>query len=421
MIRTTLVLALALLFLNGCATSLTDDPRRLVIVTVADKDTGGMPPRGYHQPGYRISDGAASALAGLERDYRLTPVDGWPIDLLNVYCAVMAIDPTRGVDETLARISADPRVQLAQPMQVFDVHGGYDDPYFDQQYGAGSARVLQMHQTATGRGVRIAVIDTGADRSHPDLKGRIGTVRNFVGDDSRFDSDIHGTAVAGIIAANADNGIGIVGIAPDADLLLLKACWQTALDDISAQCNTFTLAKALTFAIDQHADIINMSLGGPNDPLLGLLIDLALSRGIVVVAAQDAPNEFPADRAGVIAVRTAQPDEPQPAPDVTHPVVVDAAARNLLSTSPGGRYDYFSGSSMGAARVAGLSALQRQEHAPLSTPQLIRDLDQRLAALGGHGSEPDTRLVTHALDVQGGVLPPSGRQPAVSVSRIDGT
>src|SRR5678816_2631622 len=109
MLRTLLVLALALLFFNGCATSRTDDPRRLVIVTVADNNTGGMPPRGYHQPGYRISDGAASALAGLERDYRLTPVDGWPIELLNVYCAVMAIDPTRGVDETLARISADPR------------------------------------------------------------------------------------------------------------------------------------------------------------------------------------------------------------------------------------------------------------------------------------------------------------------------
>jgi hypothetical protein len=76
---------------------------------------------------------------------------------------------------------------------------------------------------------------------------------------------------------------------------------------------------------------------------------------------------------------------------------------------------------MGAARVAGLSALQRQEHSPLSTPQLIRDLDQRLAELGGRAAEPDTRLVTHAPSAQRGVLPPSGRQPAVSVSRIDGT
>ena len=204
----------------------------------------------------------------------------------------MAIDPARGVDETLARISADPRVRLAQPMQAFNVHGGYDDPYFSQQYGANAAQLLQMHQRATGRGIRVAVIDTGADRTHPDLQGRIDTARNFVGDDARFDSDIHGTAVAGIIAANANNGIGIVGLAPDADLLVLKACWQRALDDIRAQCNTFTLAKALTFAIDQHADIINMSLGGPNDPLLALLIEVALARGIVVVAAQDRTGRF---------------------------------------------------------------------------------------------------------------------------------
>src|SRR5258705_9176099 len=144
-----------------------------------------------------------------------------------------------------------------------------------------------MQQRATGRGIRVAVIDTGGDRSHPDLRGRIDTARNFVSDDARFDSDIHGTAVAGIIAANADNGIGIVGLAPDAGLLVLKACWQHAIDDVRAQCNTFTLAKALTFAIDQRADIINMSLGGPNDPLLGLLIEIALTRGIIIVAAQD--------------------------------------------------------------------------------------------------------------------------------------
>ena len=248
---------------------------------------------------------AAAALAGLRHDYRLVAIDGWPIETLGVYCAVMEVDPARSVDETLARVKADPRVQLAQPMQLFSVHGGYDDPYFSQQYGAGSMQLLQMHQQATGRGIRVALIDTGVDRTHPDLKGRIGIARNFVADDARFDTDIHGTAVAGIIAADANNATGIVGIAPDADLLALKACWQGARDDIRAQCNTFTLAKALTFAIDQHADVINMSLGGPNDPLLALLIEVALARDIAVVAARESADEFPANLHGVIAVRAA--------------------------------------------------------------------------------------------------------------------
>ncbi len=276
----------ALLALAGCATSGSGaDPHRLLVVTVANSGSEGMPARGYHQPSYRISDSAAAALAGLRHDYRLVAIDGWPIETLGVYCAVMEVDPARSVDETLARVKADPRVQLAQPMQLFSVHGGYDDPYFGQQYGAGSMQLLQMHQQATGRGIRVALIDTGVDRTHPDLKGRIGIARNFVADDARFDTDIHGTAVAGIIAADANNATGIVGIAPDADLLALKACWQGARDDIRAQCNTFTLAKALTFAIDQHADVINMSLGGPNDPLLALLIEVALARDIAVIAA----------------------------------------------------------------------------------------------------------------------------------------
>ncbi len=423
MLRTVSVLlvVVAILALDGCATAnVANDPHRLVLVTVADAGAGGMPPRGYHQPGYRISEGTATTLAGLEHDYRLTPVDGWPIDLLNVYCAVMAVDPDRGVDETLARISADPRVRLAQPMQAFNVHGGYDDPYFSQQYGTNAAQVMQMHQRATGRGIRVAVIDTGADRSHPDLRGRIDTARNFVSDDAHFDSDIHGTAVAGIIAANADNGIGIVGLAPDADLLVLKACWQHAIDDVRAQCNTFTLAKALTFAIDQHADIINMSLAGPNDPLLSLLIEVALARGIVLVAAQDAPDDFPADVPGVIAVRAAPRDDSQAMTDADH-TVVDVAAKNLLSTSPGGHYDYFSGSSMGAARVAGLSALLRQEHTSASIEQMLRDLDIRLAALNPSGSEPDTRVVTHAPMPPADALTPPVDRPRTTALHIEGT
>lgn len=387
------------LLLASCATppsAPTGPPRQLVIVAVSDVGGSRMPPRGYHQPGYRISETAATALAGLEHDYGLTKVDGWPIDLLDVYCAVMAIDPPGGTDEALARMNTDPRVRLAQPMNSFNVHGEYDDPYFTLQYGASSRELFQMHQNATGRGIHVAIIDTGVDRTHPDLKGRIGISRNFVTADAHFDSDIHGTAVAGIVAANANDGVGIVGLAPEADLLALKACWQDSLDDIRAQCNTFTLAKALTFALEQRVDIINMSLGGPNDPLLALLVELALARGIVVVAAEDAPGEFPADLPGVIAVHAASlSDRPSPTAD-PNADVIQVAAKELLSTSPGGHYDYFSGSSMGAARVAGLSALLRQQRGNLSPAQMLSALDQQLTALGAHATTADGQFVTHA-------------------------
>jgi subtilisin family serine protease len=388
------VLLVILAVAAGCAAPAPALPTdRLVIVTVADTGGSRMPARGYHQPGYRISEGAALALAGLERDYGLTRVDGWPIDPLAVYCAVMRLDTPAGVDEMLARIAHDPRVRLAQPLQTFAVHGGYNDPYFSLQYGASSPELLLMHQRATGRGVHIAVIDTGVDRRHPDLAGRIGVARNFVDGDARFDSDIHGTAVAGIIAADAGNGVGIVGLAPGADLLALKACWQTAANDIAALCNTFTLAKALTFAIEQRADVVNLSLGGPHDPLLALLVGVALGRGAVVVAAQGSTDRFPGDVPGVIAVRVAATGATAPASNDR--TVIELNPQQLLSTSPGGRYDYFSGSSMAAARVSGLSALLRQEHAGGSMQQLIDDLDQRLVALGARGPTPDVPLVTH--------------------------
>ena len=106
---------------------------------------------------------------------------------------------------------------------------------------------------------------------HPDLRGRIVVARNFV-DARDAVAELHGTAVAGIIGARADNGVGIVGVAPEAQLMALRACWQVPADANAAVCSSFTLAKALQFAIDNNARVINLSLGGPRDRLLERLV-----------------------------------------------------------------------------------------------------------------------------------------------------
>jgi subtilisin family serine protease len=376
-----LLLVFLLLLLNGAVQAAPATPAptmQLLLVTVADTAAPRAPQRGYHRPGYRLSPAAEQALSGLEQDYALTRVDGWPIHLLDVYCAVMAVAANTDPAATLERLSRDTRVSLAQRLQSFEVRGAYNDPYFALQYGRYAEQIERLHQRATGRGVRIAIIDTGIDRSHPDLRGRIGSARNFVDGDNEFDGDIHGTAVAGIIAAGANNNVGIVGMAPDAEILALRACWQLKAGEIAALCNSFTLAKALSFALEQASDIVNLSLSGPADPLLTQLLQLALRRDILVVAAQNQRGDFPANLPGVISVQAGISDGRLAWTVASGSSAVAADASELLSTSPGGHYDFFSGSSMAAARVTGLSALLRQGQQKLGSAQLLQNLNTLL-------------------------------------------
>src|SRR3546814_2041428 len=98
----------------------------------------------------------------------------------------------------------------------------------------------------------VALVDTGVDTAHPDLKGRIRGIHDMVGDSvTTMYGDRHGTEVAGIIAAVGNNRPGIVGVAPEATLSVYKACWYPAGTG-TARCNTFTLAKALAALIEDR-------------------------------------------------------------------------------------------------------------------------------------------------------------------------
>jgi hypothetical protein len=137
--------------------------------------------------------------------------------------------------------------------------------------------------------VRVAVIDSGIDADHPEFAGRIAGARSFVGGSARVDVDGHGTFVAGLIAAGTNNAIGIAGMAPSAELLVAKVVEGNDLIDVEAE------VKAITWAVRNGADVINMSLGGfrdPRDPardaysrLEADAIGWAHGQGVVVVAA----------------------------------------------------------------------------------------------------------------------------------------
>src|SRR5207249_4865370 len=131
----------------------------------------------------------------------------------------------------------------------------HNDPLYPTQPAAHAWRLSELHELATGRNVRVAVVDSGVEQTHPDLAGQVLVAENFV-DGRPYAAERHGTAVAGIIGARADDGIGIVGIAPQARLMALRACWQESTDD--TLCTSLSLAKALLFAITHEAEVVNV-------------------------------------------------------------------------------------------------------------------------------------------------------------------
>ncbi|HVN34112.1 MAG TPA: S8 family serine peptidase [Casimicrobiaceae bacterium] len=298
--------------------------------------------------------------------FNLRVVGSYPMPALGVDCFVMEAPENLPLRPLIEGMASDSRVESVQAVNLFRVLS-HDDPLFPLQPTAALWHLDELHQVATGKSVRVAAIDSGVELDHPDLRGRIVVARNFV-DARDAVAEVHGTAVAGIIAARADDGIGIVGVAPEAGLMALRACWQLPGDERAAVCSSFTLAKALQFALDNSARVINLSLGGPRDRLLERLIAAAALRGIVVVAAADprsADGGFPASLPSVLAVAG---DDVQDASATTYL----APGRDVPATLPGRKWGLVGGSSYAAAEVAGLVALLI-DAAPEQNPQQIRE------------------------------------------------
>lgn len=358
---------------------------RLVLVMAADPAIGRPDLRGARSGAYRLPrrypgppSSIAAAMKDLATEHRLRSVDHWPMSSLGVQCFVFEAPPEDDVDALIMRLAADPRVESAQRMNRFELQGSrpaaataWDDPYLGLQHSLDLLEVTQAHRWSIGRGVRVAVIDTAVEISHPELAGQIAGRRRFVAGDMRAEGERHGTAVAGVIAAQAGNRRGIVGIAPGARLLALEACEQREPAG-RGNCTTFDLARAIDHAIGMDADVVNLSLAGPRDPLLERLLAQAIARDVVVIAAAGVgePN-FPAAMPGVIAVGAENPAR-------RTSQVLTAPGADVLSLAPPDGYDYFSGDSIAAAQVSGVVALLLQR-APQLRPADIRPLLARTA------------------------------------------
>lgn len=342
-------------------------------------------PSASYGSGYADASGSAARhriATALARRNGLGAVTDWPMPILGVDCYVMLVPAPRHATDVAAEIARDPAVSWAQPMNVFRSLS-HDDPLWSLQPAAREWHLSELHAAMTGRGIRVAIIDSGVQLDHPDLVGQVVLHANFVGDRDAVES--HGTAVAGIVAARADNHAGIVGVAPQARLLALRACRQVS--PAETVCTSLSLALALHAAIDGGAQVVNLSLSGPHDRLIQQLVEAAMGRGVRVVAAADPADPqggFPAAIEGVVAVA-------QESSAIVRAGMVLAPGLDIPTTLPESRWSLVSGASYAAAHVSGLLALlleahdRRQVLSPSSGADLVTHADGRIDACASVG------------------------------------
>jgi subtilisin len=233
-----------------------------------------------------------------------------------------------------------------------------------------------------GTGVRVAVLDTGIDYNHEDLDGNYRDGHDFVfDDDDPFDDSFnsHGTHMAGIVAAE-ENGIGVVGVAPEVDLFAVKV-----LDGAGFGTADWIIA-GIDWAVRNGVEVINLSIVGPDTQGLHDACDEAYDAGVILVAAGGnsqaggRPVGYPAGYDSVIAVTATDAlDMPGYFSPIDEKLELAAPGVDVLSTVAGGSYDFLSGTSQATSHVTGVAALSILSNTEdISGDGLVNNEDVRL-------------------------------------------
>jgi type VII secretion-associated serine protease mycosin len=314
---------------------------------------------------------------------------------------------------TIAALQSQPGVAYAEPDFIFSsptpvrststrkrhVAAATTDPELSQQWGMMKIGMPKVWQTNAGRvDVIVAVVDTGVDLRHPDLAPNLVPGYNVLPDASGPDDDHgHGTHVSGIIAAAANNGIGIAGVAPHCKIMPVKVLGADGKGD------TQNIVAGIVWAANHGAKVINMSLGGTGGSrALMEAVQYAQSKDVVCVAAMgnDGKNsqEYPGGYPGVIAVgATDEQDQITDFSNFGSWISVCAPGQDILSTLPThivtvnreeGKetsYDSMDGTSMASPFVAGVAALIRSQFPNLTAAQVKQRIERTSDDLGPAG------------------------------------
>jgi subtilisin family serine protease len=382
----------------------------------ASSATGG--PVGSAEPGSSIpGELVVGFQAGATRaeQHAATRAAGTAIEERIPGGAVVSTDAGVSAGSAARELRADRAVDFVEPNYVVHAANVPNDPGFDQQWGLHNEGQLgglpgadihapQAWDVLTGGPVTVAVVDTGVDYTHPDLAPNLwsnpadpengvdddgnGMVddthgTDFVnGDSDPADDSGHGTHVSGIIGARGGNGIGVAGVDWDLRLMALKFL------DASGAGNTGDAVRAIDYAVNRGAQVINASWGGPDfSQALYDAVKRAGDRGVLVVAAAgnsgrnaDATPDYPAafDLSNVVSVAATDRSDRligfsnYGAKSVDLGAPGEAIYSTVPHTQGGSSYALASGTSMAAPFVSGAAALYRAR-TPASSPSQVRD------------------------------------------------
>jgi len=353
------------------------------------------------------------ALEGVERRLGLTRIGSRDLALLGSHVNRYRIARSRSVAAIVRALRAEAVVAGAQPNYVFTLQQSKPAPPSPAgpplQYTVAALHLAEAHLLATGKGVRIAIIDSGIDGDSFGIEGRILARLDTLG--GPFEADLHGTAIAGAIVAHGK----LTGVAPDAQLIAVRAFGSKGNGE-GAQATSDHILQGLEFALAQKADIVNMSFAGPHDAILARALQALRARGVAEIAAagnggaRSAPL-YPGAEPGVIAV-TATDRQGRLFGLANHGGYIALAAPgvDVLLPAPGGSVQIASGTSIAAAHVAGIAALALQRYGAMTPDALIKALDAgaRLPKAGAKPNEYGAGVV----DAYGVVQPKVGAGPA---------
>lgn len=332
--------------------------------------------------------------------------------------------PANACKKTLAALSKHKDVEYAEPDYTATAFNVANDPQFTSgnQWALGKIEAANAWTTTVGSSdVVVAVIDSGVSASHPDLAGKVLPGYDFFNNDADpTDDNGHGTAVAGLIGAATNNGIGMAAVSWNSMILPVKALGADGSGSYSA------ISNAIIWAADNGASIINLSLGGTSaSTTLQNAINYAWNRNCVIIAAAGNSGnnipQYPGACTNVVAVSATDIKDARTSwSNFGSYVDIAAPGANVLTLQGANSYSNWNGTSFSSPITAGVVALMASANSSLNNTSLVNTLlanADDLGAVGydvnfGNGRVNARRAVQAAL----GTVPADTTSPSVSIT-----